>query len=111
MASGDVDASATREHSAADPAAAPKPRGRKRTCEHGAPDEPRPKAASCRKCAAERKALSRWRGKCEAKPKLLAAPPQRGSDPPSITIHGNLPTCRARVSVAGRLHCMPGGEA
>ena len=77
MASGDVDASATREHSAADPAAAPKPRGRKRTCEHGAPDEPRPKAASCRKCAAERKALSRWRGKCEAKPKLLAAPPQR----------------------------------
>lgn len=72
-----MDAAATRGHSAADPAAAPRPRGRKRTCEHGAPGEPRPKAASCRKCAAERKALSRWRGNCEAKPKLLAAPTPR----------------------------------
>lgn len=75
--SGDVDAAATRGHSAADPAAAPKPRGRKRTCEHGAPGEPRPKAASCRKCAAERKALSRWRGNCEAKPKVMATPTPR----------------------------------
>ena len=72
-----MDAAATRGHSAADPAAAPKPRGRKRTCEHGAPGEPRPKAASCRKCAAERKALSRWRGNCEAKPKVMATPTPR----------------------------------
>ena len=75
--SADVDAAATCGHSAADAAAAPKPRGRKRTCEHGAPDEPRPKAATCRKCAAERKALSRLRGNCEAKPKLLAVPSPR----------------------------------